>query len=150
VIKSNLRRQGEGLATSHALSGREQDLFLHTDVFEKPGAELGIGSAIDRAGLRHRTLEKPVETGMITSQEAVDSSSHERFLLPDNRGRDAVMSHALRPRRQPIWIRLCVQQMGVISHSTPLGTEWVYFPSKSFRPLRYTYSALRPAQGERE
>jgi hypothetical protein len=68
VIEPNLRRQGEGLATSHALRGREQDFFLHTGVPEEPGEELCIGSAIDCSSLRHRAPDKPIETGMITSQ----------------------------------------------------------------------------------
>ena len=34
VIEPKLRRHGEGLATSQALDGREQDLFLHADVLE--------------------------------------------------------------------------------------------------------------------
>jgi hypothetical protein len=37
-------------------------------VLKDPGVELGIGRAIDRAGLRHRPIENPVEAGMITSQ----------------------------------------------------------------------------------
>jgi hypothetical protein len=113
VIESNLRRQGEDLTTSHALSGRELDLFLRADMLEESGSELGIGGSIDRASLRHHTLEKPVETGMITRQKAVDSSSHERSLPRDYRGRDAVMGKALNLRGQPIWICPCVQQMGV-------------------------------------
>ena len=136
VIKSNLRRQGEGLATSHALSGREQDFFLHTDVLEEPGAELAIGNAIDRTSLRHRTLEKPVETGMITSQYTVDSSSHECFLPLDHRGCDAVMGKALSPRRQPTWICLCVQQMGVILCASSRERLCLAYHHTGRRPVR--------------
>jgi hypothetical protein len=72
MIEPELGCDGKWLPASKSLSRRQENLFFHADVAEKPGSKLIIRSLIDRACLRHSRLKQPFKPPMVFQKKVCD------------------------------------------------------------------------------
>jgi hypothetical protein len=58
MIEPKLGCDTQRLPASQSLGGRQENLFFHADVAEKPGPKLSIGSLINMIGRSHSLLKQ--------------------------------------------------------------------------------------------
>jgi hypothetical protein len=74
MIESKLGCDRKRFPASQPLGGREENLFLHTDMAKQPGSKLIVQSLIDRAGMSHSRLQQPFKPPMVFHKKVCDRS----------------------------------------------------------------------------
>jgi hypothetical protein len=65
MIEPELGRDRKWLPASESLGGRQENLFFHADVAEKPGSKLIIRSLINLADMSHSLLKQRFKSPVV-------------------------------------------------------------------------------------
>ena len=72
MIEPEFGRDRKWLPASESLGGRQENLFFHTDVAEKPRSKLSIRSLINMAGMGHSLLKQRIKPPVVFHKKVCD------------------------------------------------------------------------------
>jgi hypothetical protein len=72
MIEPELGRDRKWLPASESLGGRQENLFFHADVAEKPGSKLSIRSLINLVGMGHSLLKQLIKSPVVFRKKVCD------------------------------------------------------------------------------
>jgi hypothetical protein len=77
MIKAELGGKGKRLIPTCTLGSREQNLFLHANVFEQAATKFSVRGPVDLPSRSESALQESIEPCMIVRKKTAESSRHQ-------------------------------------------------------------------------